>query len=306
MTPGIAIEANRLTKDYSGLVAVDSVDFSVSKGECFGVLGPNGAGKTSIMKMVCCISPVTSGQLVVQGMDVMRQRRAIKSVLGVVSQADSLDPGLNVMQNLLSHARFFNIPGTLAKERAWAVLDLFQLREKASASPDHLSGGMRRRLLIGRALLHEPSILILDEPTTGLDPQSRHLVWDRLLQLKHQGITMLLTTHYMDEAAYLCDRLMVIDLGKILAEGTPEKLVRIHAGEQVVQIQTLAPHSNGLLEQLEAQGLDYEDAGDSVLVFGDTSSLSKSESSWSGYHVVRRPANLEDVFLRLTGRWLRD
>ena len=165
---------------------------------------------------------------------------------------------------------------------------------------------MRRRLLIGRALLHEPSILILDEPTTGLDPQSRHLVWDRLLQLKNQGITMLLTTHYMDEAAYLCDRLMVIDLGKILAEGTPEELVRTHAGEQVVQIQTPTPHGNGLLEQLEAQKLDFEDAGDSVLVFGDRSRLSEAEPSWAGYHVVRRPANLEDVFLRLTGRWLRD
>lgn len=306
MTPGVAIEAVNLTKNYSSLLAVDSVNFSVSKGECFGVLGPNGAGKTSIMKMVCCVSPVTSGQLVVQGMDVMRHRRAIKSVLGVVSQADSLDPGLNVMQNLLSHARFFNLPGKLARERAWAALDLFQLRDKASESPDHLSGGMRRRLLIGRALLHDPSILILDEPTTGLDPQSRHLVWDRLLELKQHGITMLLTTHYMDEAAYLCDRLMVIDLGKILAEGTPEELVKAYAGGLVVQIQTPAPHINGLLQQLEAQKLDFENAGDSVLVFGDTSRLSQAESAWAGYHVVRRPANLEDVFLRLTGRWLRD
>ena len=306
MTPGIAIEAISLTKDYSGLVAVDSVDFSVSRGECFGVLGPNGAGKTSIMKMVCCVSPVTSGQLVVQGMEVMRHRRAVKSVLGVVSQADSLDPGLNVMQNLLSHARFFSIPGRLAKERAWAALDLFQLRDKASESPDHLSGGMRRRLLIGRALLHDPSILILDEPTTGLDPQSRHLVWDRLLELKQQGITMLLTTHYMDEATYLCDRLMVIDLGKILTEGTPEELVKAHTGEQVVQIQTSIPQRDGLVEHLKKQKLDFEDAGDSVLVFGDSIRLSQAESAWAGYRVVRRPANLEDVFLRLTGRGLRD
>ena len=285
---------------------MDSIDFSVNKGECFGLLGPNGAGKTSIMKMVCCVSPVTSGELVVQGKNVMREKRAVKSVLGVVSQSDSLDPGLNVMQNLLAYARFFNLPSKQASERAWAALDLFQLRDKAYQSPDELSGGMRRRLLIGRALIHEPSILILDEPTTGLDPQSRHLVWDRLQQLKQQGITMLLTTHYMDEAAYLCDRLIVMDLGNILAEGTPLDLIRVHAGEQVVQVQLPSWQRAPLEEELEAQGLDYEGAGESVLVFGDADQLSKAETVWDGHHVLRRPANLEDVFLRLTGRGLRD
>jgi lipooligosaccharide transport system ATP-binding protein len=285
---------------------VDSVDFSVNKGECFGLLGPNGAGKTSIMKMVCCVSPVTSGELVVQGKNVMRDKRAVKSVLGVVSQSDSLDPGLNVMQNLLAYARFFNLPSKQASERAWAALDLFQLTDKAYQAPDELSGGMRRRLLIGRALIHEPSILILDEPTTGLDPQSRHLVWDRLQQLKQQGITMLLTTHYMDEAAYLCDRLIVMDLGNILAEGTPLALIRVHAGEQVVQVQLPSWQRAPLEEELEAQGLDYEGAGESVLVFGDADQLSKAETVWDGHHVLRRPANLEDVFLRLTGRGLRD
>ena len=285
---------------------MDSIDFSVNKGECFGLLGPNGAGKTSIMKMVCCVSPVTSGELVVQGKNVMREKRAVKSVLGVVSQSDSLDPGLNVMQNLLAYARFFNLPSKQASERAWEALDLFQLRDKAYQSPDELSGGMRRRLLIGRALIHEPSILILDEPTTGLDPQSRHLVWDRLQQLKQQGITMLLTTHYMDEAAYLCDRLIVMDLGNILAEGTPLDLIRVHAGEQVVQVQLPSWQRAPLEEELEAQGLDYEGAGESVLVFGDADQLSKAETVWDGHHVLRRPANLEDVFLRLTGRGLRD
>ena len=285
---------------------MDSVDFSVNKGECFGLLGPNGAGKTSIMKMVCCVSPVTSGELVVQGKNVMRDKRAVKSVLGVVSQSDSLDPGLNVMQNLLAYARFFNLPSKQASERAWAALDLFQLTDKAYQAPDELSGGMRRRLLIGRALIHEPSILILDEPTTGLDPQSRHLVWDRLQQLKQQGITMLLTTHYMDEAAYLCDRLIVMDLGNILAEGTPLDLIRVHAGEQVVQVQLPSWQRAPLEEELEAQGLAYEGAGESVLVFGDADRLSKAELVWDGHQVLRRPANLEDVFLRLTGRGLRD
>ena len=300
------ITATNLTKKYSDLVAVDSIDFSVSKGECFGLLGPNGAGKTSIMKMACCVSPVTSGDLFVQGKNVMRDKRAVKSVLGVVSQADSLDPGLNVMQNLLAYARFFDLPGKQASERAWAALDLFQLRGKAYQSTDELSGGMRRRLLIGRALLHDPSILILDEPTTGLDPQSRHLVWDRLLQLKQQGITMLLTTHYMDEAAYLCDRLIVMDLGKILAEGTPLELVREYAGEQVVQVQLPSWQRAHLEEELETQELDFEGAGESLLVFGDLDRLSRAESAWAGHPAVRRPANLEDVFLRLTGRGLRD
>ena len=287
-------------------MAVDSVNFSVGQGECFGVLGPNGAGKTSIMKMVCCVSPVTSGQLLVQGKDVAREQRAVKSILGVVSQSDSLDPGLNVMQNLLAYARFFNLPRKHADARAWAALDLFQLRDKAYQATDQLSGGMRRRLLIGRALLHEPTILALDEPTTGLDPQSRHLVWDRLHRLKEHGITILLTTHYMDEAAYLCDRLMVMDLGKILAEGPPEKLVRQFAGEQVVQAQLPSWRRGDVVERLRAEDLDFEEAGETVLVFGDAERLSAAESAWEGHHVVRRPANLEDVFLRLTGRGLRD
>ncbi len=306
MTQPTVIKSKDLTKKYSGLLAVDSVDFSVYQGECFGVLGPNGAGKTSIMKMVCCVSPVTSGDLWVQGKNVMHDQRAVKTTLGVVSQADSLDPDLNVMQNLLAYGRFFNLPRKQASERAWAALDLFQLHDKAFQAPDKLSGGMRRRLMIGRALLHEPTILVLDEPTTGLDPQSRHLVWDRLRRLKDQGITILLTTHYMDEAAYLCDRLMVMDLGKILAEGPPEKLVREFAGEQVVEVRLPPWQRVSLVEDLQNRELDFEEVGDVVLVFGEVGRLSAAESAWEGYQVIRRPANLEDVFLRLTGRGLRD
>ena len=215
------IMASRLTKRYDDLVAVDGVDFAVGKGECFGFLGPNGAGKTTTLKMVTCVSPVTTGDLRVAGMDVRTSSRAIKARLGVVSQADSLDPDLSVMQNLLAFARFFDMPNNLARARSREALELFQLRDKADRKPDELSGGMRRRLLIARALLHEPDILVLDEPTTGLDPQSRLMVWDKLTTLKADGITMLLTTHYMEEAAYLCDRLVVIDHGKILVEGQP-------------------------------------------------------------------------------------
>ena len=194
----------------------------------------------------------------------------------MVSQADSLDAGLSVIQNLLAYGRYYNIPSEVARSRAWDALDLFQLRDKAYQSPDELSGGMRRRLLIARALLHEPEILVLDEPTTGLDPQARHLVWERLLYLKSQGITILMTTHYMDEASYLCDRLVVMDEGRIL------------------------------VDRLKGQGVDVEDRGDFVFLYGESGVLSQDGAGLDGYQVVRRPTNLEDVFLRLTGRGLRE
>ena len=306
MEAPIAIAATDLTKKYADLQAVDGVSFAVRRGECFGILGPNGAGKTSIMKMISCVSPVTSGELIVDGKSVRRDSRAIKSQLGVVSQADSLDPGLNVIQNLLAYGRFFNLPAARARERAWAALDLFQLKDKAYQVPDELSGGMRRRLLIGRALLHEPRILVLDEPTTGLDPQTRHLVWDRLIRLRAEGITVLLTTHYMEEAAYLCDRLLVMDLGKILVQGSPDELVRAHAGEHVVQIRLPQTHRAQLVERLRSQGLDVEDGGEWVILYGADGHLSTLERELDGAQVIRRPGNLEDVFLRLTGRELRD
>jgi len=299
------ISARDLTKRYRDLTAVDGISFDIRQGECFGFLGPNGAGKTSTMKMISCVWPVTAGELLVQGWDVTRDQRAIKSALGVVSQADSLDSGLNVLQNLLSYGRYFNIDGEAARRHAWEALELFQLRDKAYQSPDELSGGMRRRLLIGRALLHEPSILVLDEPTTGLDPQTRHLVWDKLLHLKSQGITILLTTHYMEEAAYLCDRLVVMDRGRILVEGAPSDLILSHVGQEVVEIRVDWRRKSQLLSGLNGHGLEAEDRGDAVLLYGVNGS-NQIPSDLDDYDVIRRPGNLEDVFLRLTGRELRE
>ena len=300
------ISAQDLTKRYNDLTAVDGVSFTIRQRECFGFLGPNGAGKTSTMKMISCVSPVTAGELFVDGKDVNRDQRAIKSVLGVVSQADSLDPDLSVIQNLLSYGRFFNLPGDTARTRSWEALDLFQLREKAHAKPAELSGGMRRRLLIARALLNEPKILVLDEPTTGLDPQGRHLVWEKLRLLKSQGITILLTTHYMEEAAYLCDRLVVMDLGRILVEGPPAELIRRYAGDQVAEIRVGPSDKTQLMDRLEGQSLELEDRGDTVFLYGENGALSREDPNLDGYQVIRRPGNLEDVFLRLTGRGLRE
>ena len=304
--PESVITAHKLTKRFRDVVAVDGIDFAIDQGECFGFLGPNGAGKTTIMKMIGCISPVTEGELLVEGKSVVRDQRAIKSQLGVVSQADSLDPDLSVIQNLVAYSRFFNLPRKTANVRIWEALDLFQLRGKAHQRPDELSGGMRRRLLIARALLNQPKILLLDEPTTGLDPQSRHLVWEKLRHLKAQGITIVLTTHNMEEAAYLCDRLVVMDLGRVLVEGRPQELVRTHAGEEVLEILASQDRKVALLDAVRGRGLKIEDTGDTVLVYGEDGALSVADDWLDGSQVIKRPANLEDVFLRLTGRGLRE
>jgi lipooligosaccharide transport system ATP-binding protein len=263
------VQARNLTKRYQNLTAVKGISFDILQGECFSLLGPNGAGKTSTIKMINCTSPVTDGELWVDGKDVRRRQRAIKAILGVVSQSDSLDPDLNVIQNLLAYGRFFNLPSKTAAQRAWEALDFFQLRDKAHQRPDELSGGMRRRLLIARALLHEPHILLLNEPTTGLDPQARLLVWEKLSYLKSQGITILLTTHYMEEASYLCDRLIVVDKGQILVEGSPEELVQRHVGSQVAEIRVRLAEKARLIADLQARGLDPEDRGDSLVLYGE-------------------------------------
>ena len=300
------ITARGLTKKYGEFVAVDGIDFAIQSGECFGFLGPNGAGKTSIMKMLTCISPVTEGELVVDGRDVRREQRAIKMGLGVVSQADSLDPDLTVFQNLVSYGRYFNLPADVGRRRATEALELFQLAERSHHKPDELSGGMRRRLLIARALLHEPNILVLDEPTTGLDPQTRLLVWERLVELKARGITILLTTHYMEEAAYLCDRLVVMDRGSILVEGPPRDLIRSHVGENVLEMQVSLSEKQAVVNSLSERGFDFEDRGDSLFFYGDQVDGLEEDAAFADYQLVRRPANLEDVFLRLTGRGLRE
>ena len=299
------VRASRLGKRYGDLVAVDGIDFAVERGECFGFLGPNGAGKTTTLRMVTCASPVSSGELTVAGMSVRSAARAIKGRLGVVPQADSLDPDLTVMQNLLCFARFFDLPAPVARDRSRRALELFQLRDKADRRPDELSGGMRRRLLIARALMHEPEVLVLDEPTTGLDPQTRLLVWDKLARLKAEGITMLLTTHYMEEAAHLCDRLVVIDHGRILVEGAPADLIAEHAGTEVVEVRVGPAERGPVLDRLRERGDSVEDRGESVIVYGSGGVLpDPGDLGVAG--AARRPANLEDVFLRLTGRGLRE
>ena len=302
------IRAERLTKRYNDLAAVDGIDFQIRQGECFGFLGPNGAGKTSTMKMISCVSPVTSGELEVLDMDVRRRPRDVKRALGVVSQADSLDPDLTVIQNLLSFGRYFNLKRVVSMERALEGLELFQLHEKAFDMPDQLSGGMRRRLLIARALMNEPRILVLDEPTTGLDPQARLLVWDKLSLLKARGITMLLTTHYMDEAAYLCDRLVVMDRGKILSAGSPDELIMSQVGDTVLEVRVRHAEKAALMSRLDAPELNVrvEDRADSVLIYPQNGVASIDGLGLDGYQTTRRPGNLEDVFLRLTGRGLRE
>ena len=302
------IRASGLVKKFDNLVAVDGIDFEILRSECFGFLGPNGAGKTSTMKMISCISPVSSGELTVLDMDVHRQKRQIKSVLGVVSQGDSLDPDLDVLQNLLSFGRYFSLSSATAYKRAMDGLELFQLGDKVRSKPDELSGGMRRRLLIARALMADPEVLVLDEPTTGLDPQARLLVWDKLSLLKSQGMTMLLTTHYMDEAAYLCDRLVVMDHGSILAHGAPDALVRRYVGNEVIEIRVRHAEKAGLMETLisSVAGVRVEDRADSVLIYADNGHSHVDGLDLDRFPVTRRPGNLEDVFLTLTGRGLRE
>ena len=308
MSQKTVIRAERLVKRYGDFTAVDGVDFEILQGECFGFLGPNGAGKTSTMKMLSCVSPVSGGSITVSGMDVGRQAREIKAALGVVSQADSLDPDLDVFQNLLAFARYFDLPKETARRRAREGLELFQLLDKRANRVEELSGGMRRRLLIARALINHPEILVLDEPTTGLDPQARLLVWDKLSLLKSQGITMLLTTHYMDEAAYLCDRLVIMDRGRILAHGAPASLIRDTVGSHVVEIKTRHADKPALMARLEAvrAGARVEDRADTVLLYAENGAPPPEDFAPDGFETTRRPANLEDVFLRLTGRGLRE
>ena len=302
------IEAEELVKRYGDLVAVDGVDFEIQPGECFGFLGPNGAGKTSTMKMIACVSPVTAGRLTVFGMDVGRSSKDIKALIGVVSQADSLDPDLSVIQNLMAHARYFDLPKSVAQQRSFEGLDLFQLRDRAQNQPDELSGGMRRRLLIARALINQPKLLVLDEPTTGLDPQARLLVWEKLSLLKSQGITMLLTTHYMDEASYLCDRLIMMDHGVILDQGTPDELIRRLVGDLVIELRVRHAEKRGLMDTLASSGIEaqIEDRADSILLYPENGALSIDGLNLDRFQVTRRPGNLEDAFLRLTGRGLRE
>lgn len=301
------IRARNLVKRFGDLVAVDGIDFSVGEGECFGLLGPNGAGKTSTIRMITCVSPLTQGELLVDGMDVCTEGRRIKARLGVVPQDDNLDPELTVEQNLAVYARYFDIPSQEAHKRAEEALTLFQLIDRRREIVNNLSGGMKRRLIVARALINEPSILILDEPTTGLDPQARHLVWQKLRYLQAHGITMLLTTHYMEEAAHLCDRLVVLHQGRILAEGAPASLIEEHVGQQVLEVRLGDGRRDAVLEILRRRnGLRLEDVEGVLYVFGRTQHWPPvlEELASLGDGVRLREATLEDVFLELTGRGL--
>jgi lipooligosaccharide transport system ATP-binding protein len=293
-------------KRYGNNLAVDGIDLTIYKGECFGLLGPNGAGKTSTLKMASCISPVTSGELLLKGKSVTTDPRGVKALLGVVPQENNLDSDLTVLENLLTYARYYGMDSTTALAGAWEALFLFQLGERAHHRIDTLSGGMKRRLLIARALIHQPSVLLLDEPTTGLDPQARHLVWQKLITPKEQGITMILCTHYMEEAAHLCDRLVIMNHGKILAQGAPKDLVRQYVGGKVVEVPSRGPMAEHVTKLARQNGMEVEEYGDTLYMFSPNGEANAVALELEEEQVMVRAANLEDVFLRLAGRELRE
>jgi lipooligosaccharide transport system ATP-binding protein len=301
--PGI-IEAQDLRKKFGDINAVDGITFAVNKGEVFGFLGPNGAGKTSTMKIIACVSPRTSGAIRVFDMDPDTAPAEIKQRLGVVPQETNLDPDFSCYGNLFTYARYFDIPPDLARKKAEELLEFVQLQEKRDVTVEKLSGGMKRRLILARALVNNPDLLILDEPTIGLDPQARHLIWERLKLLQAQGNTIILTTHYLDEAARLCDRLVIMDNGKILVEGTPVDLVKQYVGNEVVEIEK----TDEVLSCLSKNNIPFEAIGDSVQVATDSSrEIAKILfDQCSPHKVMTRPATLEDVFLKLTGRKLKE
>lgn len=302
---GMAVSAIDLVKDYAGHRAVDGLSFSVGVRSFFGILGPNGAGKTTTIRMVYGYTPATSGKLEVLGLDVRTRRREVAAMVGVCQQDNNLDPDLSVRENLLVFARYFDIPRTEAERRADELLEFIALEGRRNSKVTELSGGMMRRLVLARALLNKPSLLILDEPTTGLDPQSRHQLWDKLRELKSGGITVLLTTHYMDEAERLCDELMIVDRGKVLVRGTPKELIGTHAGRQVIEVAEPGPALVGFLSEKE---IPFDDMGGRIIIYSnnaDTPFHEILDLHCTGSCTIRN-ATLEDVFLRLTGRALRE
>ncbi|SBT49403.1 ABC transporter ATP-binding protein [Micromonospora narathiwatensis] len=303
------IQARGLVKRFGDFTAVDGIDVEVRPGEAFGFLGPNGAGKSSTMRMIGCVSPPSGGELRILDMDPVRDGPAIRARLGVCPQLDSLDPELTVRENLTSYARYFGIPRRVARERAAELLHFVQLAERAESKVDPLSGGMKRRLTIARALVNNPAIVLLDEPTTGLDPQARHLVWERLFRLKQQGVTLVLTTHYMDEAEQLCDRLVVMDGGRIVAEGSPRALIEQHSTREVVELRFAAESQEAFAGKLSGLGERVEVLPDRILLYvadGDAAVAEVTERGLVPASVLVRRSSLEDVFLHLTGRTLVD
>jgi lipooligosaccharide transport system ATP-binding protein len=301
------IVASNLVKRYGEFAAVDGISFEVAPGESFGLLGPNGAGKSTTMRMVGAVSTRSGGELSVLGLDPDRSGPEIRSQLGVVPQADNLDTELRVRENLLVYGRYFGLPRAVVAARADELLAFAQLEEKSKAKVDSLSGGMKRRLTIARALINDPRILLLDEPTTGLDPQARHILWDRLFRLKEQGTTLLLTTHYMDEAEQLCDRLVVVDQGAIMAEGAPAELIRRHSSREVLEVRFGSDRNSEVATRLSGIGDRLEVLPDRILIYTDNGEAELVKLTDAGLHPITslvRRSSLEDVFLRLTGRSL--
>ncbi len=303
------IRAVALTKTYGDVVAVDGIDFEVAPGESFGLLGPNGAGKSTTMRMIGGTLQRTSGALTVGGLDPEAAGPEVRAHLGVVPQQDNLDEELRVAENIVVYGRYFGLPHSYLRTRAAELLEFAQLTDKAKAKVNALSGGMKRRLTIARALVNEPRILLLDEPTTGLDPQARHVLWDRLFRLKEEGVTLIVTTHFMDEAEQLCDRLIVIDHGRIMAEGSPQELIRRYATREVLELRFGASRSRAVVERLSGLGERQEVLPDRILIYADSGDEALAGVVARGLEpttsLVRR-ASLEDVFLRLTGRSLID
>jgi lipooligosaccharide transport system ATP-binding protein len=303
------IHARGLVKRFDGFTAVDGIDVDVQPGEAFGFLGPNGAGKSSTMRMIGCVSPPSGGLLRILGRDPLRDGPAIRARLGVCPQLDNLDLELTVRENLTTYARFFGIARKVARERADELIEFVQLTERRDSKVDDLSGGMKRRLTIARALINQPEMVLLDEPTTGLDPQARHLVWERLFRLKQQGVTLVLTTHYMDEAEQLCDRLVVMDAGKIVAEGSPRALIEQYSTREVVELRFHADSQDAFADKLTGLGERVEVLPDRILLYvanGDDAVAEVGRRELSPASVLVRRSSLEDVFLHLTGRTLVD
>ncbi|MBR7744170.1 ABC transporter ATP-binding protein [Phycicoccus sp. BSK3Z-2] len=309
VTDEVLLSARGLTKTFGDFTAVDGIDVEVRRGEAFGFLGPNGAGKSSTMRMVGCVSPVTGGELRILGMDPAHDGPAIRARLGVCPQKDILDEELSVEENLWVYGRFFGLSRAEVRRRADELLDFAQLTDRRHDRVEPLSGGMKRRLTIARSLMNDPEVLLLDEPTTGLDPQARHVLWDRLFRLKRDGVTLIVTTHYMDEAEQLCDRLVVMDHGRIVAEGSPRALIEAYSTREVVELRFAVDEQEQHLPAVDGVGERVEVLPDRLLVYTADGDGALAELGRRGVHplssLVRR-STLEDVFLHLTGRTLVD